>query len=253
MFVRHLVLRSLKQRIRAVPSRARYWDGIRRPARYDLTRIFHQWRTVPELRTEADQSYNAYNGGDFIDIGAFVGFYAALLAPKARPGDRFVLCEPDSHAHPRLFAHAANVAAAFPNLSISVVTVPIGDGGMCKKMLPGDGPAAHYRFGASSNCTAQGIATTTVDQLIGLLSLNPTFIKIDVEGAEYNVLRGMRQVLKDYTPTIAIEIHPDWLPCGVTVPTVTNVLTAACFNRESMTSETGHTREIWQRDNKVRD
>jgi len=238
--------RFIKNSVRAIPCRALYWDDKARSARYDLRRMFGDWRRDAALRAEANQSYAAYDGGDFIDVGAFVGFYAALLAPKAKAGDNFVLCEPDPRAHPRLFANLACVAATFPHVSISVITVPIGDGGKCEKIAPGDGPAAHYRFGDPRPKATTVIATTTIDDLANSLGLAPAFIKIDVEGAEYNVLRGMRHTLAQSRPTIAIEIHPSWLPMNATADTVHEVLRAAMLIRQSATSNEGHTREIWR-------
>jgi len=35
----------------------------------------------------------------------------------------------------------------------------------------------------------------------------PDFVKIDVEGTEYNVLLGMRNTIRDATPSLFIEIH----------------------------------------------
>jgi FkbM family methyltransferase len=236
----------LKDSVRAIPCQARYWDDRLRGARYDLRRIFRNWRNDPELRAEADQSFSAYHGGDFIDIGAFVGFYAALLAPKAKPGDRFVLCEPDPRAHPRLFANLACVAAAFPALTISVVTVPVGEGGPCAKMLPGDGPAAHFQFGLPKAGATAAVTTATVDNIVNSLSLNPSFVKIDVEGAEWNVLRGMERTFSRCQPSIAIEIHPEWLPDGVKAETIYEILTSSNLVRHAATKEAGHSREIWQ-------
>ena len=49
------------------------------------------------------------------------------------------------------------------------------------------------------------------------VTVTPTFIKIDVEGAEYKVLAGMATALRNWTPrpTILCEVgwgrnHPDW-------------------------------------------
>lgn len=39
----------------------------------------------------------------------------------------------------------------------------------------------------------------------------PDVLKIDVEGAEYNVLDGMISVIEDYKPDMLIEIHPQYL------------------------------------------
>lgn len=40
----------------------------------------------------------------------------------------------------------------------------------------------------------------------------PDVIKIDVEGAEMNVLRGMTQILRDHRPILFLEVHPGYLP-----------------------------------------
>lgn len=37
---------------------------------------------------------------------------------------------------------------------------------------------------------------------------NPSVIKIDVEGGEYEVLQGATRILKSQQPTLLIEIHP---------------------------------------------
>ncbi len=56
-----------------------------------------------ELRDEADMVYKMYNGGDFIDVGAYSGFYSFLLSTKADDNDNFISCEPDSVIHSELF------------------------------------------------------------------------------------------------------------------------------------------------------
>jgi predicted nucleic acid-binding protein len=39
----------------------------------------------------------------------------------------------------------------------------------------------------------------------------PSLIKIDVEGAELNVLQGSQNILEKYKPKIILEIHEDFL------------------------------------------
>lgn len=238
-------VKAMKDLLRAIPCQARYWDGKKRYSRYDLRRVFREWRANSELRMEADQSFEAYDGGDFVDVGASVGLYAALLAPKARPGDRFVLCEPDCRAYPRLFANLAYVAKAFPQLAISVVPVPIGDGGSCSAIALGGDPAGHYQFGVGKSNTEDHIKTTAIDDLVAALGLRPSFIKIDVEGAEYNVLCGMENTLREHRPKIAIEVHPTWLPAGVTAESIDRLLASACLSRRNGSRNTEHPRDIW--------
>lgn len=48
------------------------------------------------------------------------------------------------------------------------------------------------------------VPTITLDSLLKRLS-PPTFIKIDVEGAEAEVLKGSRRILEEIRPVIYIE------------------------------------------------
>ena len=48
-------------------------------------------------------------------------------------------------------------------------------------------------------------------KLDSYFKIKPTFIKIDVEGYEYEVLKGAKKILKT-RPKLEIEIHTDDLP-----------------------------------------
>jgi FkbM family methyltransferase len=48
----------------------------------------------------------------------------------------------------------------------------------------------------------------TVDGLCSELSVQPDLLKIDVEGYEFNVLKGSERVLRESGPTIFLELHP---------------------------------------------
>lgn len=50
---------------------------------------------------------------------------------------------------------------------------------------------------------------TTVDRLCDEMSIHPDLLKIDVEGYELTVLRGVGHVLREDHPTIFLELHPD--------------------------------------------
>ena len=41
--------------------------------------------------------------------------------------------------------------------------------------------------------------------------IKPDVLKIDVEGAEMHVLRGMKEILKNQSPTLFLEVHPEEL------------------------------------------
>jgi FkbM family methyltransferase len=53
------------------------------------------------------------------------------------------------------------------------------------------------------------VEVTTLDLFSAERSLEPAFIKIDVEGFEFQVLRGAAQVLQRHKPALMVEIQAD--------------------------------------------
>jgi len=53
------------------------------------------------------------------------------------------------------------------------------------------------------------VESITIDDFVSRNNIKPDFIKIDVEGAEWNVLNGMKNVLAQDHLTILVEIHVD--------------------------------------------
>jgi len=53
--------------------------------------------------------------------------------------------------------------------------------------------------------TGKIICADSLDNM--LLEIPITFVKMDIEGAEENALRGMRNVIKKYKPTLAVSIY----------------------------------------------
>ena len=54
----------------------------------------------------------------------------------------------------------------------------------------------------TTNLDQKIIKSTSIDSLVNKLSLNPSFIKIDTEGAEHDVIEGMQETLKNFKPKI---------------------------------------------------
>jgi FkbM family methyltransferase len=53
--------------------------------------------------------------------------------------------------------------------------------------------------------------TISLDEYCEKMDIVPNFIKIDVEGAELSALKGMKNILEKYQPSLLIEIHPKQL------------------------------------------
>jgi hypothetical protein len=57
-------------------------------------------------------------------------------------------------------------------------------------------------------------AWRSIDSLLGHREIQPPdFVKIDVDGGEVEVLRGMRKCLLDHRPTVLVEVHSVALEC----------------------------------------
>jgi hypothetical protein len=58
-------------------------------------------------------------------------------------------------------------------------------------------------------CKTLSIPMTTGDSICQQHSFKPDCIKIDVEGHEIAVLRGLSETIYGYRPIIFLEIHPE--------------------------------------------
>ena len=203
-----------------------FWDGQSYDTKRSIYKLFKHWRRHPECVEESQISFDLYDGGDFLDIGAFRGYYSALLAPKAKPGTHFVSVEPDPKALPKLAGNLAGLAKTFPHIKFSVINTACGIG----RVVSVTDQNGHPCY-ASADEEEQGVLAATVDSLCLGLGLSPSFVKVDVEGAESAVLQGAQKTLLEAEKWM-IEIHPDWLPEGVNAADVEALFTANGYTQK---------------------
>lgn len=182
--------------------------------------------------------YDAYMHGDILDIGAFEGWYSALLAPKAKRAT-LVSCEPDRSAYNELLTTLAMLGRVFPGPTFVALPVPVGDGNPVSVSRP---PGGHPRYAPEAG---DGTPAPTVDRIVDDLGLKPGLIKIDVEGAEPFVLRGMQETLRVHRPVVMLELHPRWLPEGTGAADVEAVLADHGYTSRRISSEELASRSLW--------
>lgn len=156
-------------------------------------------RVIANLLQEADA---------MLDIGANAGFFSLLAASRVGRNGRVYSFEPVPTVRRRL---AANVALnCFDSIVISEVALSDQPG----QVDMYEGPEGHK--GLSSlrplEHAAQKI-TVRVERLDDRLNELPRIrlAKIDVEGAEQNVLLGMSSLLERDKPDIVLEITDSYL------------------------------------------
>jgi FkbM family methyltransferase len=58
-----------------------------------------------------------------------------------------------------------------------------------------------------ASAASYDVELTTLDEFVRQGGKPPTFIKVDVEGAEGSVLRGAQAILSEHRPVMLIELH----------------------------------------------
>jgi FkbM family methyltransferase len=143
------------------------------------------------------------------DVGAHVGNVTETLARLAGSGGRVVAFE----AHPE---NAAALRHRFArNRAVEVVHAAVSDGAEERVALF----AGRHDYSTEWNVLGHDVEGVPTRQVLEVRAVSLDawfsgdeplhFVKIDVEGAEGLVLSGMRHVLREERPVLAIEFHDD--------------------------------------------
>jgi FkbM family methyltransferase len=145
-------------------------------------------------------------GDIFYDIGANVGFFTVLGAKLVAPAGRVCAFEP----------LPGNVVALRHNIAlnalerVSVVEAAVGREMGTASLILAEEPtwAKLAAAGTPPAGRALPVRLVSVDALIASGSVPPpTLVKIDVEGAELDVITGMTVTMRRHRPTILCEMH----------------------------------------------
>lgn len=147
--------------------------------------------------------------GDWVlDIGANVGQYTVVCSRLVGPGGRIVAVEPV----PQAFALLVSNCDALPIKNVTLLNLAASDRngvrGMSIPLREGGLPET-----ACASITSDADQADTHVQTVTLDSLQwPTriaLVKIDTEGHEMNVLRGMTNLLTRDRPHLIVEASSD--------------------------------------------
>lgn len=177
-----------------------------------------EWHTEKGWERERlDSMYETTKGKEFYVVyyvGAEEGEMPALLSEW---GADLVLMEPNPLVWPNVKAiwEGNNLKfplAFFPGFASGETDL----GGLHAQDMgnfpvSAEGPVISDH-GFKNLCEADGtIPQVRIDDLVESLTLIPSMISIDVEGSEWEVLRGAEQTLRNYHPRIYLSLHPEFL------------------------------------------
>jgi FkbM family methyltransferase len=141
------------------------------------------------------------------DIGANIGVHTLLMARQVGPDGRVYAFEPVPELHERL---SENVALN-PSLARNVETVQqaLSDEVGTADFYTGENMAVgHLAASGTPTGLRLRVPTNTLDTFVfGGQHVPPSFMKIDVEGAESRVLRGAQRVLLESRPVLLVDLH----------------------------------------------
>jgi len=164
----------------------------------------------PEVTTVIQK--NTQPGMIALDVGADIGYYTVNLAKRVGPGGRVIAFEPIPAARERLLQNIAT--NGYKNITVSEYALGNQDG-----IVYLEDPLTKSRIsltkseGNSNGTKDIKVIIKRMDDLIGDLGLDRIdIVKMDIEGAEHEALRGMEQSLRKYKPMLVIEVHHEYLP-----------------------------------------
>lgn len=141
------------------------------------------------------------------DIGGWHGFYSGVMALAGAA--RVHVFEP----LPQNCERIRRLIALNPELDIRLIDAAVADRSgttVFEIMAQGNmGKLSESPFDRDNRGAQQiEVRTAALDDLVADGSIEPpALLKIDVEGAEALVLRGGRELLQTYQPTLFVEIH----------------------------------------------
>lgn len=150
------------------------------------------------------------SGMTVYDIGAFQGLLTLFFASRAKA----VVCfEPNTQNHKRLMENLTLNGIK----NVEVRKAGVGSRRETRRMvgfplMPGgasvDGETVAQLLRSGVGTAIEEISIVTLDEEIPQAGLPaPDFVKIDIEGWEYEALQGARNTLEAHKPALFLEMH----------------------------------------------
>lgn len=179
----------------------------------------------------------AVKSGDVVyDIGANMGLHTVFLGQAVGARGLVLAFEPEVHLCERLRANAALNGLK----NVRIIPLALGDHSYTSGFLPSErGTAAPRLADLTSERTGlkslQKVRVVQGDEFMEREQFPlPRLVKIDVEGHEHAVIRGLTRTLSNPTcQLLCCEIHPKLLPEGLSPNDILDLLKTCGFTRFS--------------------
>jgi FkbM family methyltransferase len=168
---------------------------------------FNQWRlnTFYHKEKETIKWVESISSNDVLwDIGANIGQYC-IYGAKLH-GVRCIAIEPEAQNFAML---TSNILVNELSKQITAYPIGLSSNAEYKTIDCNYEPATSFNSILRESHTKNGIWTDTIDNLV--LNHNfpqPTYVKLDVDGVEHEILKGGEKVLRN-VKSILVELHKE--------------------------------------------
>jgi len=147
--------------------------------------------------------------GVFLDIGANAGFFSLLLA-KHFPKGRVIAFEPNPPIADLL---AESIMENDLADRIELHRLAVSDQNAVLQFLVEESNSGHSRLAGGVSSASMQVEAVILDEWLPpkLGEARVAVVKIDVEGAELRVLKGMRTLLEAHRPALVVEGYDEHL------------------------------------------
>jgi FkbM family methyltransferase len=190
-----------------------YWDrNLQALATADLGeyggRYRYYWGRFPDVTHQAVLRRFLKSGDTYIDIGANLGFQSIYASRLVGEAGRVLSFEPHPETFRLLNAHLA-MNGLFRCSTFNMALSDEPGELLLNEHGPHSGTATFLRSGSATRCLP--VKVERGDDVLPAMDLpGDIFVKIDVEGFERKVLRGLRRTLSR-VKIAAVEVTPEWL------------------------------------------
>jgi len=148
------------------------------------------------------------HGDTCVDVGGHIGYLTLLMASTVGPKGKVVTFEPMPDTY-RVLEENVNLNG-LKNVKLEQTAVGESEttGSLvfeANQLLTWTPSASAY--GVRGERKSVSVPVLSLDHYIRNAGLHPRLIKVDVEGAELDVLRGAQQLLREDGPTVLVEVH----------------------------------------------
>jgi FkbM family methyltransferase len=178
------------------------------PWQQELKRHYYAWQIRRDRFRTHEREFQRLDefvspGNWVIDVGANVGHYTAKMSQLVGPAGRVIALEPV----PKTFELLAHNARHFAHANVTLLNIAASDRSAVLGMEVPEVRAGAYLAHVTENATGLNILSMPLDSLT---LPNPVrLVKIDAEGHELAVLRGMTGLLDRDRPKLIVEVSSD--------------------------------------------